>query len=122
MKQESSRSVSNSGTASARPNRNGAQCGHAATINQNGSINTPAHWGDVITLFATGLGQATGGVTIHGFNLPMNPISVGKGTVPGVMQIKVPIPRGTDCDLPVIFQVGNGSSQAGVTIAVDLCI
>jgi uncharacterized protein (TIGR03437 family) len=97
--------------------------GHAATINQNGSINTPAHWeGDVVTLFLTGIGQATSDVTIHGYNLPLIPISVDKGTVPGVMQIKVPILHGQDCDTPVVVQVGNASSQAGVTIAIDLCI
>ena len=37
--------------------------GHAATINQNGAINTAAHWeGDVVTLFVTGTGQATSAV------------------------------------------------------------
>jgi len=97
--------------------------GHAATINQNGSINTPAHWeGDVVTLFVTGLGQATSDVTIHGFNLPVVPISVDKGPIPGVMQIKEGILHGQDCDTPVVVQVGKASSQPGVTIAIDLCI
>ena len=94
--------------------------GHAVTINQDGSINTPAEWRDIITLFATGTGQATTGVTIHGFNLPVNPISVGKGTFPGVTEIKVPI-GGQLCDIPVLVQVGNATSQPGVTIAIDMC-
>jgi uncharacterized protein (TIGR03437 family) len=96
--------------------------GRAASIDQNGLINTPAHGGDVITLFATGIGQATSAVTIHGYNLPMSPISVGKGTVPGVMQIQVPIPLDQDCDPQVVVQVGGAMSQPGVTIAIALCI
>ena len=97
--------------------------GHAASVTQNGSVNTAAHWqGDVVTLFATGLGQATTGVTIRGFNLPITPLSVGKTAFPGVMQIKEQILPGQDCDTPVVIQVGDTSSQAGVTIAIDLCI
>ena len=96
--------------------------GHAATLNQDGLINTAAHWGDVMTLYVTGLGQAPSGVTIHGDNLPVTPLSVDKGTVPGVMQIKVPIPTGQDCDTKVVVQVGDATSQPGVTIAMDICI
>ena len=70
----------------------------------------------------TGTGQATSAVTIHGFNLPVMPLSVDKGTFPGVMQIKVPIPFGQDCDTPVVVQVGDATSQPGVTIAIDICI
>ena len=41
--------------------------GHAATINQKGEINVPAHWeGDVMTLFLTGAGHATPAVAIYG--------------------------------------------------------
>ena len=97
--------------------------GHAESFDQNGVINTPAHWqGDVITLFATGLGQQATGVTIHGFNLPMMPLSVNKGAFPGVTQIQVPIPFGQDCDTDVVLQVGDAMSQPGVTIAIDICI
>ena len=96
--------------------------GHAATINQNGLTNTPAHWGDVMTLFVTGVGQAASTVTIHGYNLSMIPLSVDKGMVPGVMRIKVAIPFGQDCDTQVLVQVGNATSQPGVTIAMDTCI
>ena len=96
--------------------------GHAATLNQNGLIDTAANPGDDVTLFVTGIGQATSAVSIQGFNLPVLPISVSKGPVPGVMQIKVSIPFGQDCDTPVVVQVGNASSQPGVTIAIALCI
>ena len=82
-----------------------------------------AHWaGDVITLFVTGTGQATSAVTIHGGDLPVIPLSVEKGTFPGVMQIEVPIPFGQDCDVGVLIQVGDATSQPGVTIAIDICI
>ncbi len=97
--------------------------GHATTINQNGLINVPAHWeGDVITLFVTGTGQVTSAVTIHGYYLPVMPLSVDKGTFPGVTQIRMQIPHGLDCDTPVTVQVGDAASQPGVSIAVDLCI
>ena len=96
--------------------------GHAATINQNGLIDTAANPGDDVTLFVTGIGEATSTVSIQGYNLPVLPVSVAKGPVPGVMQIKVAIPFGQDCDTPVVVQVGNASSQPGVTIAIALCI
>ena len=93
--------------------------GHAATINQKGAIDIAAHWeGDLMTLFLTGAGHVTPAVAIYGGQqLPITP-----GPVPGVMQFKVPISHGTDCDLPVVFQVGNATTQPGVTIAIDLCI
>jgi uncharacterized protein (TIGR03437 family) len=97
--------------------------GYATTINQNGRINIPAHWeGDVITLFVTGTGQVPSAVTIHGYYLPETPLSVDKGTLPGVTQIRMQIPHGLDCDTPVTVQVGDAASQPGVNIAVDLCI
>ena len=92
--------------------------GHAATINQNGSINTPVHGGDVVNLFVTGTGHATPAVAIYNGQ----PLPILQGTVPGVMQIKLPTSPGADCDFPVVIQVGNASSQSGVTIAVDICI
>jgi len=97
--------------------------GHAESFNQNGLINIPAHWqGDVITLFATGLGQGAAGVTIHGDFLPVMPLSVDKGTFPGVTQIRMQIPFGQDCDTSVVVKVGDATSQPGVSIAIDLCI
>jgi trimeric autotransporter adhesin len=101
--------------------------GHAASIDQNGLIDVPAHGGDVITLFVTGMGPGTPAfLSIYsGDPLQMMiPISVGdaQGTAAGVTQIKVPIGNGLDCDVPVVVQVGNTSSQPGVTIAIALCI
>ena len=50
------------------------------------------------------------------------PLSVNKGVFPGVTQIQVPIPFGQDCDTDVVVQVGDATSQPGVTIAIDICI
>jgi uncharacterized protein (TIGR03437 family) len=101
--------------------------GHAASINQNGLVNTAAQWGDVITLFVTGVGHATPAFVTISPGLPWQmviPISGGdaQGTAAGVMQIKVPIQFGLDCDVPVVVQVGDASSQASVTIPMDICI
>ncbi len=97
--------------------------GHAATISQDGSIDKAAHWqGDVVTLFITGAGRMTPAMTPAFAIDAGQPLPIHLGPVEGVMQIDVPIPFGTDCDLPVAVQVGNASSQAGVTIAVDICI
>ena len=96
--------------------------GRAATVNQNGLVNTAAHGGDVLTLSVTGLGPATSAVTIYGDNLPVMTLSVDKGAVPGVMQIQVPIPIGEDCGTQVVVQVGGVTSQPGVTIVMDICI
>ena len=97
--------------------------GYAVTFNQKGIVNLPAHWeGDVMTLFVTGIGQAASAIAIDGDRLPAIPLSVDKGTVPGVMQIKVPIPFGQNCDPSVVVRVGNAVSQPDVTIANDICI
>jgi hypothetical protein len=72
----------------------------------------------MMTLFLTGSGHLTPAVAIYG----SQQLPITQGAVPGVMQIKVPIRFGTDCDLPVVFRVGNASTQGGVTIAVDICI
>ena len=59
-------------------------------------------------------------VTIGGQTV--TPIYAGgaPGNVAGLMQVNVQIPSGiqTGSAVPVLLQVGNTSSQAGVTIAV----
>jgi uncharacterized protein (TIGR03437 family) len=98
--------------------------GHAASIDQNGLIDSPALGGSEITLFVTGLGHATPAfLSFPGYSATI-PISAGdaQGIATGVTQIKVPIGYGTDCDVPVVVQVGNASSQPGVTISIAQCI
>ncbi len=98
--------------------QDGTGQGHAATINQKGLVNVAAGGGDVVTLFLTGTGHATPAVAINnGQSLP-----IVQGPAPGVMQFKMPIPTGEDCDEPVVFQVGSAMTQPGVTIAIDICI
>ncbi len=98
-----------------------SRCRHDALCTADTAVTYCSYGGDVVTLFVTGIGQATSAVTIHGDYLPVTPLSVDKGTVPGVMQIKVPIPIGQDCDTPVVVQVGNAGSQSGVSIGIDVC-
>jgi uncharacterized protein (TIGR03437 family) len=119
--------------------------GQAAAVNQDGSYNTalsPAKVGDIISLYATGEGQTTPagvdgkvasvsasapqpnlpvGVTIGGQRAQLIQYAGGvPGQVAGLLQINVQIPGGiqTSSQVPVVVQVGTGSSQSGVTIAV----
>jgi uncharacterized protein (TIGR03437 family) len=117
--------------------------GQAAAINQDGTINTlmsPAPVGSFISLYATGEGQTLptgvdGKPASNSPPVPDLPVSVtiggvtvndlqyaggAPGEVAGILQINVQIPNGiaTGSAVPVSVQIGNASSQAGVTIAV----
>ncbi len=120
----------------------GAGTGQAAVINQDGSLNGVAHPappGSVIVLFATGEGNTApagmdGSITGSTPPAPVLPVTVTIGGVSakvlyageapqeiaGVMQLNVVVPAGiTQADaVPVLVQVGNSVSPAGVTIAV----
>jgi uncharacterized protein (TIGR03437 family) len=96
--------------------------GQAVALNQDGSINTasnPVEVGDVISLFATGLGQDDGSVTVSIGGQPA--IFTSSRKIPGVVQITATIPGEIQSGsaVPVVVQVGNTSSQAGVTIAAQ---
>ena len=95
--------------------------GQAVAVNQDGSINTaskPAQAGNVISLYATGSGQGDGPVTVAIGG--QSAIVTSTKKIAGVVQIDVRIPGGIQAGsaVPVVIQVGNMSSQAGVTIAV----
>ena len=116
--------------------------GAGAILNQDSSVNSPANparIGSVVSIFATGEGQTSPAgvdgkpesdpaphpilpvsVTIGGQTV--TPIYAGgaPGNVAGLMQVNVQIPSAiqTGSAVPVVVQVGNTSSQAGVTIAV----
>ena len=95
--------------------------GQAVAVNQDGSINTaskPAQVGNVISLYATGVGQGDGPVTVTIGG--QSAILTSTKTIAGVVQIDVRIPGGiqTGGAVPVVVQAGNTSSQEGVTIAV----
>jgi uncharacterized protein (TIGR03437 family) len=120
--------------------------GQGAILNQNNSVNSmnnPAARGSVIQIFATGEGQVTPagttGQVIQGANDLRRPLGVVtaringqpatveySGSAPtlvsGVLQVNVRIPQNLNItaptSVPVEIQVGNQSSQAGVTVAV----
>jgi uncharacterized protein (TIGR03437 family) len=121
---------------------NGSGKGQAAAVNPDGSLNgaaRPAKAGSFVSLYVTGAGQTNppgmdglpGAVPLP---LPLVPVTVmigGKAApvqyaggapnvVAGVMQVNVQIPTGLPAgDVPVVVQVGNVSTQAGVTVAVS---
>jgi len=98
--------------------------GQAAANNQDGSLNSalnPAARGSVVSLYATGQGSATDGITltIAGYTAPLLYAGAAPG-FPGLMQINAQIPSGF---LPpgiqaVVLTVGGVVSQAGVTLAI----
>lgn len=95
--------------------------GQAVAVNQDGSINTastPTQVGNVVSLYATGVGQGDPPLTVAIGGQSAALTSIKK--IAGVMQIDVRIPGGiqTGSAVPVVVQVGNTSSQAGVTVAV----
>jgi uncharacterized protein (TIGR03437 family) len=117
--------------------------GGGAILNQDSSVNSPANparIGSVVSIFATGEGQTSPAgidgkpgsdpvphpilpvsVTIGGQTVTPSYAGGAPGSVAGVMQVNVQIPSGiqTGSAVPVILQVGNASSKAGVTIAVQ---
>jgi uncharacterized protein (TIGR03437 family) len=121
----------------------GSGWGQAAAVNQDHSINSatqPSHAGDVISLFATGEGETDPhGIDGKPATAPYPKptlvvrVTIGEqaaqvlyaggapGQVAGVLQINVRIPNGIQPggDIPVKVQVGDASSQSGVTIAVS---
>jgi uncharacterized protein (TIGR03437 family) len=122
---------------------NSTGTGQAAVVNQDGSINTAATTakiGDIISAFVTGEGQTSpsgvdGKPATVPYPQPILPVSVAiggqkishleyaggaPGEVAGVMQINVQIPMGIQpgTAVPITVQVGNVSTQTGVTIAV----
>jgi uncharacterized protein (TIGR03437 family) len=118
--------------------------GQASAFNSDGrtlnSSATPAAPGSTIILYGTGDGQTSPGgvdgqlaVAPAPLSMPLLPVSVTIGGVPamvqyagaaygevaGMLQINVVIPPTVSGSaVPVVVQVGNASSQAGVTIAV----
>ena len=100
----------------------GSGKGPAVALNQDGSLNAasnPANVGDVISLFVTGLRQGDGPLTVMIGGAAIVPST--KNLSSGVLQIDAKIPGGiqTGSVVPVVVAVGNTSTQAGVTIAVQ---
>ncbi len=84
------------------------------------SASNPAKVGDTISLFATGLRLSDVPLTVMiGGAAAIAPST--KNLSSGVLQIDAKIPSGiqTGSAVPVVVQVGNTPSQAGVSIAVQ---
>jgi uncharacterized protein (TIGR03437 family) len=97
--------------------------GPAVAGNQDGTVNSninPAAQGSIVTIYATGLGQAGAiGVTIGG-------VAAGvlfAGDAPGfagVSQINATVPSGIGSgSLPLLVTAGQAQSQSGVTLFVQ---
>lgn len=114
--------------------------GQGAILNQDLSVNgfsNPAAGGSIVVLYGTGGGETnppsqTGGITSSPGALQA-PVSVtiggqpaevlyagpAPGLVAGVIQINVKSPTGLGAGpVPVVVQIGDFSSQAGVTMAI----
>jgi uncharacterized protein (TIGR03437 family) len=118
--------------------------GPAAVLNQDGltvnSAKSPAAKGSLISIFATGEGQTqpggVDGAIASGSSLakPKLPVQVwidgrpaevqyagaAPGQVAGLMQVNVRIPADASSgNVPILIQVGDAQSQAGMTVAVQ---
>jgi uncharacterized protein (TIGR03437 family) len=98
--------------------------GQAAAVNQDGTLNSasnPAARGSIVSLYATGQGQAAGAVSLKIGLYPAQLLYAGPAPgFPGLMQINAQVPAGflPPGIQPVVLSVGSATSQAGVTIAV----
>jgi uncharacterized protein (TIGR03437 family) len=123
---------------------NGSGTGQAAAINnKDGSINgaaKPAHAGDFVQFYITGVGQTNpGGIdglpnalplpvpilpvtaTIGGAKATVSFAGGAPGSVAGVIQVNVQVPSGITpgAAVPVMIAAGSSNTQNGVTIAVQ---
>ena len=118
--------------------------GQGLILNQDGSSNSPgnpAAPGSAIVLYATGAGlfSPDGGdgwvVTPDSLPLPLLPVSAtiggqpasvlyaggAPGIVEGVIQVNLQVPAGTSAGpaVEVLLQIGDNTSQSGLTLAVQ---
>jgi len=99
--------------------------GQAAANNEDGTLNSPtnpARRGSIISLYATGQGTSSNGVTLTIGNYPAQLMYAGPAPgLPGLMQINAQIPGGFLAPgvQSVVLSAGGTSSQSGVTIAVQ---
>jgi uncharacterized protein (TIGR03437 family) len=119
---------------------NASGTGQGAILNQDFSLNSasnPASPGDIIQIFATGEGDPQGNyvtglfptsspidtnvsVTIGGAQAEVIYAGVAPYEVGGVMQVNAKIPSGTASgNVPVQIMIGSGTSQPGITVAVQ---
>ncbi len=98
--------------------------GLAAALNEDGSINSeanPSPRGSIVSLYATGQGQAVNAVTLKIASYIAELLYAGSAPgFPGLMQINARIPAGflPPGIQPLVLSIGSVVSQDGVTIAV----
>jgi uncharacterized protein (TIGR03437 family) len=122
---------------------NGSGGGQGLILNQDGTANSadnPAAAGSVIVLYATGAGQVSPAgqdgavVTADRLPQPVLPVSatVGGqaakvlyaggafGIVEGIIQVNLQVPAGAVAgpSVPVVLQIGERTSQPGLTLAL----
>jgi uncharacterized protein (TIGR03437 family) len=116
--------------------------GPGAILNQDASVNSaanPAARGSIVVLYGTGQGLTNPDLpedelASSPYPEPVNPVTVTiggqtakilyAGAAPGLaglMQINAQVPPGVKPgnDVPVVVKIGNNTSQAGVTLAVQ---
>jgi len=117
----------------------GSGSGPGAILNQDGTLNSPAHpapAGSVVVLSATGAGETklpakTGtlvrepaalsdAASVHIGGKPAKVLYAGAapGQVAGATQINVQLPAGVSGTVPVVLTVGGQTSPATVTVSV----
>jgi uncharacterized protein (TIGR03437 family) len=98
--------------------------GQAAAVNQDGTLNSesnPAARGSIVSLYATGQGQAASAVSLKIGLYAAGLLYAGPAPgFPGLLQINAQVPAGflPPGIQPVVLSVGSAASQAGVTIVV----
>lgn len=121
----------------------GSGKGQAMAVNHDtgvtNTVATPVPHGDLITLYATGVGEVSpavpdGAPNAAGFAHPLLPVSAtiggvattvayaggDNGLAPGMIRLDIAVPTNvTGSAVPVTITVGNATSQPGVTIAVN---
>jgi uncharacterized protein (TIGR03437 family) len=119
--------------------------GQGAIVNNDGSLNSagnPALRGNLISIYATGEGQtnpagidgrlandsldalprplAFVGVTIAGVPCDLKYAGTAPGGIAGFLQVNVIVPANVQPGvIPLVLTIGNQTSQAGITIAVQ---
>jgi len=123
---------------------NSSGVGQAVAMNQDGSFNSPlnpAAPGLIVTFLATGAGQLSpagvDGAVVTADNLPRPVLPVhaivggqpaevqyaggAPGIVEGVIQVNLRIPAASQTGdaVPLLLQVGDSTSQPGITLAIQ---
>jgi uncharacterized protein (TIGR03437 family) len=114
----------------------GTGLGQAALWNEDGTENSfsqPAARGSTVRFLATGAGKLTSGdpaslpvplmpvlVTIGGIEAAVSYVGSVPSLAPGMLQVRcqVPLEETPGAAVPIILQIGDQSSQAGLTMAI----